>query len=161
MCALSVNRVLTFPVAQMVEHGASNAKIHGFNSQGKQELIKCKTVTWMQCKSLWIKASAKCINVKCKCNRADRDQFWLKEPEYCHKKLFNWRALTYVCFWCRFVFLWLLMKQWVVFLRIPKHKINQHISLRTTHTFHTEVCNADSAALFCHSDKLQSCNNSL
>ncbi len=30
---------------------------------GKQELIKCKTVTWMQCKSLWIKASAKCINV--------------------------------------------------------------------------------------------------
>ncbi len=22
----------------------------------------------MQCKSLWIKASAKCINVKCKCN---------------------------------------------------------------------------------------------
>ncbi len=27
------------------------------------ELIKCKTVTWMQCKSLWIKASAKCINV--------------------------------------------------------------------------------------------------
>ncbi len=36
---------------------------HGFDSQGKQELIKCKTVTWMQCKSLWIKASAKCINV--------------------------------------------------------------------------------------------------
>ncbi len=28
-----------------------------------KELIKCKTVTWMQCKSLWIKASAKCINV--------------------------------------------------------------------------------------------------
>ncbi len=27
------------------------------------QLIKCKTVTWMQCKSLWIKASAKCINV--------------------------------------------------------------------------------------------------
>ncbi len=26
-----------FPVAQMVEHG--------FDSQGKQELIKCKTVT--------------------------------------------------------------------------------------------------------------------
>ncbi len=26
-------------------------------------LCKCKTVTWMQCKSLWIKTSAKCINV--------------------------------------------------------------------------------------------------
>ncbi len=35
-----------FPVAQMVEHGASNAKIdHGFDSQGKQELVNCKTVT--------------------------------------------------------------------------------------------------------------------
>ncbi len=32
-------------------------------SQGKQKLVKCKIVTWMQCKSLWIKASAKCINV--------------------------------------------------------------------------------------------------
>ncbi len=52
-----------FPVAQMVEHGASKRQDHGFDSQGKQELIKCKTVTWMQCKSLWIKASAKCINV--------------------------------------------------------------------------------------------------
>ncbi len=28
------------PVAQLVEHGASNAKI--MDSQGKQELIKCK-----------------------------------------------------------------------------------------------------------------------
>ncbi len=37
-------------------------------SQGKQELVKCKTVTWMQCKSLWIKASAKCINVNVNVN---------------------------------------------------------------------------------------------
>ncbi len=48
-----------FPVAQLVEHGANNAHTfpgkstrrfpwesnHGFNSQGKQELVKCKTVT--------------------------------------------------------------------------------------------------------------------
>ncbi len=34
----------SFPVAQMVEHGTSNAKIM-VDSQGKQELIKCKTVT--------------------------------------------------------------------------------------------------------------------
>ncbi len=33
-----------FPAAQMVEHGASNAKIM-VRFPGKQELIKCKTVT--------------------------------------------------------------------------------------------------------------------
>ncbi len=36
----------SFPVAQIVEHGASNAKIIGFDSQGKQEQIKnVETVT--------------------------------------------------------------------------------------------------------------------
>ncbi len=35
----------------------------GIVKRKMKELIKCKTVTWMQCKSLWIKASAKCINV--------------------------------------------------------------------------------------------------
>ncbi len=29
----------------------------------------------MQCKSLWIKASAKCINVKCKCNSVCKDVY--------------------------------------------------------------------------------------
>ncbi len=29
----------------------------------------------MQCKSLWIKASAKCINVKCKCKLMDCTRF--------------------------------------------------------------------------------------
>ncbi len=43
--ASPLNILYGFPVAQMVEHGASNAKNHGFDSQGKQELIKCKTVT--------------------------------------------------------------------------------------------------------------------
>ncbi len=42
--------------------------VHILGSSGCQELIKCKTVTWMQCKSLWIKASAKCINVNVNVN---------------------------------------------------------------------------------------------
>ncbi len=37
--------LFSFPVAQMVEHGASNAKIMGSIPREKQELIKCKTVT--------------------------------------------------------------------------------------------------------------------
>ncbi len=41
-----------------------------------KELIKCKTVTWMQCKSLWIKASAKCINVNVSCFRAVKIWFF-------------------------------------------------------------------------------------
>ncbi len=48
----SASSYFSFPVAQMVEHGASNAKIMGS--------IPRETVTWMQCKSLWIKASDKC-----------------------------------------------------------------------------------------------------
>ncbi len=52
-----------FPVAQMVEHGASNAKIMGLIPRESKSWSNVKTVTWMQCKSLWIKASAKCINV--------------------------------------------------------------------------------------------------
>ncbi len=52
-----------FPVAQMVEHGASNAKIMGSIPRQSKSWSNVKTVTWMQCKSLWIKASAKCINV--------------------------------------------------------------------------------------------------
>ncbi len=62
---LKVNRITQpTPVAQLVEHGVSNAKIMGSIPRERQDLIKnVETVTWMQCKSLWIKASAKCINV--------------------------------------------------------------------------------------------------
>ncbi len=41
----------------VVEHYVSSAKGRGFNSQGTH-ILKMYT-----CKSLWIKASAKCINV--------------------------------------------------------------------------------------------------
>ncbi len=34
-----------------------------------------KMYNLMQCKSLWIKASAKCINVKCKCKLMDCTRF--------------------------------------------------------------------------------------
>ncbi len=47
----------------MVEHCVSNAKGYGFDSQGTRILIK-KHIAWMHRKSLWIKVSAKCINVK-------------------------------------------------------------------------------------------------
>ncbi len=53
----------SFPVAQLVEHGASNAKIMGSIPRESKSWSNVETVTWMQCKSLWIKASAKCINV--------------------------------------------------------------------------------------------------
>ncbi len=46
----------------VVEHCVSSAKGCGFDSQGTHVLIK-NCITWMHCKSLWIKASAKCINV--------------------------------------------------------------------------------------------------
>ncbi len=50
----------------VVEHCVSSAKGCGFNSQGTHILIK-QCIAWMHCKSLWIKASAKCINVNVKC----------------------------------------------------------------------------------------------
>ncbi len=46
------------PVAQWLEHCVSS----GFDSQGTHVLTKT-CIAWMQCKSLWIKASAKCLNV--------------------------------------------------------------------------------------------------
>ncbi len=61
-------RLVRLPVAQMVEHGASNAKIMGSIPRESKSWSKVKTVTWMQCKSLWIKASAKCINVNVNVN---------------------------------------------------------------------------------------------
>ncbi len=46
----------------MVEHWLSSAKGCGFNSQGTHILTKMYSLN-AHCKSLWIKASAKCINV--------------------------------------------------------------------------------------------------
>ncbi len=46
----------------MVEHCVSRAKGCGFDSQGTHVLMKTCTV-WMYCKSLWMKASDKCVNV--------------------------------------------------------------------------------------------------
>ncbi len=61
----------------VVEHCVSSAKGCGFNSQGTH-ILKIKCIAWMHCKSLWIKASAKCINV----NVTERDtQFerWMED----------------------------------------------------------------------------------
>ncbi len=53
-------RTLWLPVrtscGSVVEHCVS-----GFNSQGTHIFKTC--IAWMHCKSLWIKASAKCVNV--------------------------------------------------------------------------------------------------
>ncbi len=49
------------PVAQWLSIAVSSTKGCGFNSQGTH--IVTKNIAWMHCKSLWIKASAKCINV--------------------------------------------------------------------------------------------------
>ncbi len=53
-----------FPVAQLVEHGVSNAKIMGSIPRESKSWQNVETVTWMQCKSLWIKASGKCKLLK-------------------------------------------------------------------------------------------------
>ncbi len=45
----------------VVEHCVSSAKGCGFNSQGTHTDNKC--IICVHCKLLWIKASAKCINV--------------------------------------------------------------------------------------------------
>ncbi len=37
----------SFPVAQLVEHGTSNAKIMGSIPREKQELIKCRNLNEM------------------------------------------------------------------------------------------------------------------
>ncbi len=44
----------------MVEHCVNSAKGYGFDSQ---EHTDNTCITRMHCKSLWIKASAKCVNV--------------------------------------------------------------------------------------------------
>ncbi len=47
----------------VVEHSVSSAKVVG--SIPREHMYwQYKCITWIHCKSLWIKASAKCINVK-------------------------------------------------------------------------------------------------
>ncbi len=51
------------PVAQWLEHCVSSAKVVG--SIPREHMYwQYKCIDWMHCKSLWIKASAKCINEK-------------------------------------------------------------------------------------------------
>ncbi len=50
------------PVAQWLEHCVSSAKVVG-SIPTEHILTKKNCIAWMHCKSLWIKASAKCINV--------------------------------------------------------------------------------------------------
>ncbi len=49
------------PVAQWLEHCVSSAKVVG--SIPREHTYWNKCICWIHCKSLWIKASAKCINV--------------------------------------------------------------------------------------------------
>ncbi len=53
---------ISFPVAQWLEHCVSSAKVVGSIPREHMYWQK-KCITWMHCKSLWIKASAKCINI--------------------------------------------------------------------------------------------------
>ncbi len=50
------------PVAQWLEHCVSSAKVVG-SIPREHTYWQHKRIAWMHCKSLWIKASAKCINV--------------------------------------------------------------------------------------------------
>ncbi len=56
------------PVAQWLEHCISSAKV--VVSIPREHMYwQYKCIAWMHCKSLWKKASAKCINVNVKCAR--------------------------------------------------------------------------------------------
>ncbi len=50
-------------MAQWLEHCVSSAKVVGSIPRETHVLTKKKCIASMHCKSLWIKASAKCINV--------------------------------------------------------------------------------------------------
>ncbi len=58
----SLGQTLCSLCGSVVEHCVRSAKGCGFNSQGTQILLK-NLQPECNCKSLWIKASAKCINV--------------------------------------------------------------------------------------------------
>ncbi len=64
------NRV---PVAQWLAHCVSSAKVVG-SIPREHTYWQYKCIAWMHCKSLWIKASAKCINVNV--NTEEKITFW-------------------------------------------------------------------------------------
>ncbi len=82
-------KMLSFPVAQLVEHGASNANIMGSIPRESKSWQNVETVTWMQSKSLWIKASAKCINVNVKC------MLWFGYTSDVNKIMFYFKCVTH------------------------------------------------------------------
>ncbi len=62
------------PVAQWLEHCVSSAKVVG-SIPREHTYLQYKCIAWMHCKSLWIKASAKCINVNV--SKGKPVSFWL------------------------------------------------------------------------------------
>ncbi len=56
-------KLLKCSCGSVVEHCVSNAKGCGFNFQGTHMLINYikNCIAWLHCKSLWIKASGKCV----------------------------------------------------------------------------------------------------
>ncbi len=55
----------------VVEHCVSSAKVVGSISR-EHTYCQKKCITWMYCKSLWIKASAKCIHLNVNVNECNR-----------------------------------------------------------------------------------------
>ncbi len=62
------------PVAQWLEHCVSSAEVVGLIPR-KHMYWQYKCIVWMHCKSLWIKASAKC-NIRTS-KIVNRKSFWL------------------------------------------------------------------------------------
>ncbi len=60
----------------MVEHGASNAKIMGSIPRESKSWWNVKLWLKMQCKSLWIKVSATCINVNVNVSMVTHTRNW-------------------------------------------------------------------------------------
>ncbi len=100
------------PVAQWLEHCVSTAKVVGSIPREHMYWKKKKCITWMHCKSLWIKASAKCINV---ITWRPGDSTWKKEAaseiiqrvmdrfRKVRESVFSWQGQTgndsvHVCF---------------------------------------------------------------
>ncbi len=60
------NIIISCSCGSVVEHCVSSAKGCGFDPREQHSDKTC--IAWMHCKSLWIKASAKCINVNVNVN---------------------------------------------------------------------------------------------
>ncbi len=71
---ISTNSV---PVAQWLEHCDSSAKVVG--SIPREHILTKKCIAWVHCKSLWTKASDKCINVNTFFNKCDNIHELLSE----------------------------------------------------------------------------------